>query len=93
MINVKDIFLSTVMRSGVKWSDVYHSEQDLVMALQHLELSKYTERGEEIVANLQHVLNKQGSLTPKQMTQLKRVSKFIYIHYKRKQSSFLQILK
>ena len=91
-INVTNITIRGVRYGKPKWNEMFITETDLLNALYQLNCNTYSENGCEYVKGFQTVLHKGGSLTPKQLTQLKRVAKFIFIHYKNKQSNLLNVV-
>ena len=72
------------MYKSVKWSECFLTEHDLIIALQkwdqNTERGKYT-KGYEYLLSFQRVVKNGGSLSPAQMTQLKRLAKELYSYY------------
>jgi hypothetical protein len=64
----------------LKWNEAYSSEEALLNALVKVDIELYKKnycKGYEYVESFQKYYNQNGSLTPRQMTQLKRVAREI----------------
>ena len=65
----------------MKWNDLYKNEQELIKAMMKAETNPYKPnwvKGYEYVKSFQEYYKKNGCLTDKQMTQLKRLASEIY---------------
>lgn len=66
---------------GVKWDELFHSEYELIQALRSIHdipKLKRKYRGYEYILLFKHYTEKGWTLSPKQMTQLKRVAGELY---------------
>lgn len=91
-INVTNITLRQVRYGKPKWNEMFITEKDLLNALQQINFNTYSENGCDYVKGFQTVLHSGGNLTPKQLTQLKRIAKFIFTHYQNKQKELLNVV-
>lgn len=91
-INVLNVSQYDLRYGKPKWDQLFKSEQDLLTALQLLNVTQYRENGCDYIASYQKQLHSGKQLTSKQVTQLKRLAKFIYNHYTAKQEELLYIV-
>ena len=68
---------------SVKWNDLFCTEKDLLRALYQIDLSCYKENGQYYMQGFHKQLHNGKMLSPKQITQLKRMARFICLHYLR----------
>lgn len=68
---------------GVKWDDLFCTEKDLLKALYQINPNDFKLNGQYYIGGFHKQLHKGEPLTPKQMTQLKRLAKHICLHYLR----------
>lgn len=74
------------LESRVKWTELFESEEELVekmlLCYADVDTTPYFKlvQGYGFISSFQKYYRKNGMLTPKQMTQLKRLAKSIYIH-------------
>lgn len=75
------------IRSGskVSWKDVYKSEKELVEDLKKIDIDKYKAntmlKGYVYIDSFKKQLDNNKTLTSKQLTQTKRLSKYIKLYH------------
>lgn len=67
----------------VKWNDLFCTEKDLLKALYQINPNDFKLNGQYYMGGFHKQLHNGKPLTPKQMTQLKRLAKHICLHYLR----------
>lgn len=69
---------------NAKWNDLYKTEQELLEALAKVNLDEYKRRrfnGWQYIESFQKQYINKGTLSPAQMTVLKRLAKEIYKYH------------
>ena len=85
---MKDMSVGKVMLTQVKWTDLFDNETDLIEAMMKCEANEerlpYKRvQGYGYIGNFQKYYRRNGKLTDKQMTQLKRLAKAIWLHLRK----------
>ena len=82
---MKNVAISKIALNGAKWNELFDNEVELINAMFLCDTNgNYYERcrGYEYLESFKRYYNKNGSLSPKQLTQLKRLASAMYIHLK-----------
>lgn len=81
---MKDVPISKIaLRNNVKWDAMFDSELELIQAMLMCDTTSNRPcKGYVYLDSFKQYYNKNGSLTSRQMIQLKRLAKNIYIHLK-----------
>lgn len=75
-----------------KWSDMYDSEEELVQELIQIDTNRFGQRrmkGGQYVESFQKQLQSGKDLSSKQLTQLKRIAKWVKIYHLEKELKIL----
>jgi len=63
----------------ISWNQLFDSEQELITKMLECETEKgFVPKGYEYIGSFKRYYKKNGCLTPKQLTQLKRLAKSVY---------------
>jgi hypothetical protein len=70
--------------SGEKWNELFKTEQELINALVTVDITTYKKRylkGYQFIESFQKWVNSGKELSPKQLTQLKRLAQELYKYH------------
>ena len=82
-VNVKNVSINDLAFKSLKWSDLFETEEQLMLCLLLTDFRHHiTCKGYEFFESVQAYYIKNKTLTPKQITQLKRGAKNIYWLYR-----------
>ena len=73
-----------ILGENVKWDSMFNSEQELIESLIKVDVEKFKAdrlKGYQYVEGFQKQLAANKELSPKQITQLKRIAKSIYRYH------------
>lgn len=80
---MKNVSLNTLAFSSLKWSDLFETEEELIKTLMRTRFQQHiTCKGYEFFDSLKRYYFMNSTLTPKQLTQLKKGAKNIYWLYR-----------
>lgn len=81
---MKNVPISKIsLSNNVKWDTLFDSESELIQAMLMCDTTSNSPcKGYVYLDSFRRYYNKNGSLTSRQMTQLKRLAKNIYIYLK-----------
>lgn len=83
---MKKVDACTLSLKQVRWDELYDSEQELLESMMKCKTDANVYptyqlvRGYEYIGSFQKQYSRKGSLTEKQLTQVKRLAKSIYAH-------------
>ena len=78
---MKNVSAGDLKHPGLSWDELFDSEDELLSAMMKCPtIGGLVPRGFGYIEGFQRYYKKHGCLTPKQMSQLKRMAKFIYAY-------------
>lgn len=82
---MKNVVISTIALNGAKWNELFDNETELINAMYLCDTNENSCKcckGYVYLESFKRYYKKNGSLSPKQLTQLKRLASTMYVHLK-----------
>lgn len=81
---MKQVSASTIELTKVKWNEMFDSEEELIETMKKIDIKKFENnyyKGYAYIGSFQKQLANGAELSPKQITQLKRLAKEVYKYH------------